>query len=45
MTKTMHSPDEPPIAYYLLTAYSLMGKDTARNKMTKKYKGRLLDVL
>ena len=32
-------------AYYLLTAYPLMGKDAARNKMKKKHKRRLTDVV
>jgi hypothetical protein len=32
-------------AYYLLTAYPLMGKDAARDKMMKKYKRKLPDVL
>jgi hypothetical protein len=31
--------------YYLLTAYYLQGKDKARDKMTKKYKRRLSDVV
>jgi len=31
--------------YYLLTAYYLDGKDKMRNKMFKKYKRRLHDVL
>jgi len=31
--------------YYLLTAYYLDGKDKARDKMMKKYKRRLADVL
>ena len=32
-------------AYYLLTAYYLKGKDAERDKMMKKYKRRLADVL
>lgn len=32
-------------AYYLLTAYHLRGKDVKRNKMEKKYKRRLSEVL
>lgn len=31
--------------YYLLTAYYLMGKDEKRDKMEKKYKRRLPEVL
>jgi hypothetical protein len=31
--------------YYLLTAYYLEGKDNARDKMMKKFKRRLIDVL
>lgn len=31
-------------AYYLLTAYPLMGKDAARNKILKKYKTKLDEV-
>lgn len=31
--------------YYLLSAYHLEGKDKARNKMLKKYKRRLPDLL
>lgn len=32
-------------SYYLLTAYYLKGKDAKRNKMEKKYKRRLPNVL
>lgn len=32
-------------AYYLLTAYHLTGKDAARNKMMKKYKKKLPEVV
>lgn len=32
-------------AYYLLTAYYIKGKDAQRNKMEKKYKRRLPDIL
>lgn len=31
--------------YYLLTAYHVEGKDKARNKMSKKWKRRLPDIL
>lgn len=31
--------------YYLLTAYHIEGKDKARNKMGKKWKRRLQDIL
>ena len=31
--------------YYLLTAYHIEGKDKARNKMKKKYKRKLNEVL
>ncbi|MEE0084271.1 MAG: hypothetical protein UE068_08625 [Paludibacteraceae bacterium] len=31
--------------YYLLTAYHIEGKDAARDKMMKKYKRRLPDIL
>jgi len=30
-------------AYYSLTAYNLIGRDAARNKMLKKYKKRRLE--
>lgn len=32
-------------AYYLLTAYYIKGKDAQRDKMMKKYKRRLADIL
>lgn len=32
-------------AYYLLTAYHLIGKDAARDKMLKKYENRLVNVV
>ncbi len=32
-------------AYYLLTAYYLRGKDVKRNKILKKYKRRLSDLV
>jgi hypothetical protein len=32
-------------SYYLLTAYHIRGKDAQRNKMEKKYKRRLPEVL
>lgn len=32
-------------SYYLLTAYYIQGKDAQRNKMEKKYKRRLKEVL
>ncbi|MDE6694963.1 MAG: hypothetical protein K2J57_03935 [Bacteroidales bacterium] len=32
-------------SYYLLTAYYIQGKDAQRNKMEKKYKRRLEEVL
>ena len=32
-------------AYYLLTAYYIKGKDAQRDKMMKKYKRRLKEIL